>query len=162
MEEENALLFWSLLLKARRVLPASWEWSRASYLKMKLAAWRSRFMYIYKSCHDDILFIPLFPFPLLGKSRSSQQAAWREREQESPFKNKLQMQVTLVEAPRGGRFPSTGAGTSGLASPDRACCFPPRMPPPGSGRGQVGWLRHQGYAADLCELRMWPHFSNWS
>lgn len=59
-------------------------------------------VYIYKSCHDDILFIPLFPFPLLGKSRSSQQAAWRERKQESPFKNKLQMQVTLVEAPRGG------------------------------------------------------------
>lgn len=80
-------------------------------------------MYIYKSCHD-ILFIPLFPFPLLGKSRSSQQAAWRERQQESPFKNKLQMQVTLVEAPRGGKFPSTRAGTSGLASPDRAWWLP--------------------------------------
>lgn len=119
MEEENALLFWSLLLEARCVLPASWEWSRA-YLKMKLAAWWSGFMYIYKSCHDDILFIPLFPFPLLGKSRSSQQAAWRERKQESPFKNKLQMQVTLVEAPRGSGFLSTRAGTSSLVSLDQA------------------------------------------
>lgn len=26
----------------------------------------------------------------------------------------------------------------------------------------MGWLRHRGYAADLCELRMWPRFSNWS
>lgn len=77
-------------------------------------------MYIYKSCHDDILFIPLFPFPLLGKSRSSQQAAWRERKQESPFKNKLQMQVTLVEAPRGSGFLSTRAGTSSLVSLDQA------------------------------------------
>lgn len=138
MEEENALLFWSLLLKARRVL-ASWEQSRASYLKMKLAAWRSGFMYIYKSCHDDILFIPLFPFPLLGKSRSSQQAARRERKQESPFKNKLQMQVTLVEAPGGGGFPSTGAGTSALVSPDWARCLPtPNATPRGAGGDRWG------------------------
>lgn len=92
-------------------------------------------MYIYKSCHDDILFIPLFPFPLLGKSRSSQQAAWRERKQESPFKNKLQMQVTLVEAPRGGGYPSTGAGTGGLASPAQARWLPTPTATPQAARG---------------------------
>ena len=58
-----------------------------------------------------------------------------ERKQESPFKNKLQMQVTLVEAPRGGRFPSTRAGTSGLASPDRARQLPTPNATPGERKG---------------------------
>lgn len=101
-------------------------------------------VYIYKSCHDDILFIPLFPFPLLGKSRSSQQAVWRERKQESPFKSKLQMQVALVEAPRGGRFLSTRAGPGGLASPDLAH----QIPTPNATRERAGGDR-QGVALAL-------------
>lgn len=45
------------------------------------------------------------------------------------------MQVTLVEAPRGGGYPSTGAGTGGLASPAQARWLPTPTATPQAARG---------------------------